>query len=61
MSDKIDHVIEILTKAKRDRRTLVIVAGCVISFGVAVGSIAVYERLIRELDISHDKAFFKKD
>ena len=59
MLDNIDHAIEILNKAKKDKRTFTLVVGCVVSFGVAVGAIAVYERLIRELDVSDGQSYFK--
>lgn len=61
MLDKIDHAIEILAKAKKDKRTFTLVVGCVVSFGVAVGAIAVYERLLRELDVSNGESYFKHD
>ena len=61
MLDKIDHAIEILGKAKTDKRTFVMVVGCAVSFGVAVGAIAIYERLIKELDDTHGKSFFERE
>lgn len=61
MLNKIDHALEILAKAKRDKKTMTMVIGCVISFGVAVGAIAVYEHLIRELDASNGQSYFRRE
>lgn len=61
MSSRLDHVVDILSNAKRDKRTLIIVSGCVISFGVAIGAIAVYERLIKELGANSERSYFKNE
>ncbi len=61
MLDKIDQAVRILANAKKDKKTLITVVGCVISFGVAVGAIAVYERLIKELDDHHGRPFFEQE
>ena len=60
MSSRIQHAIDILDKAKKDKRTFVIAAGCVVSFGVAIGSIALYERLIKEIGVDEEQSYFRK-
>lgn len=60
MSSRIQHAIDILDKAKKDKRTFVIAAGCVVSFGVAIGSIALYERLIKEIGVDGEQSYFRK-
>lgn len=61
MLNRIDHAIDILGKAKKDKRTLTLVIGCVVSFGVAVGAIAVYERLVKELDAGGGQSYFRNE
>lgn len=61
MLNKIDHALEILAKSKRDKKTMSMVIGCVISFGVAVGAIAIYERLMDELDESSERSYFRRE
>lgn len=61
MLNRIDHAIEILGKAKKDKRTLTMVIGCVVSFGVAVGAIAVYEHLVKELDAGSGQSYFRDE
>lgn len=61
MLNRIDHAIEILGKAKKNKHTLALVVGCVISFGVAVGAIAVYERLVKELDAGNGQSYFRNE
>ena len=61
MQDRLEHAIDILSRAKKDKRTLIIVSGCVVSFGVAIGAIAVYERLIKELHSGEDRSYFKSE
>lgn len=61
MLNRIDHAIDILGKAKKDKRTLSLVVGCVVSFGVAVGAIAVYERLVKELDAGGGRSYFRDE
>lgn len=61
MLSRVDHVIDIIDKAKRDKRTLIAVAGCVISFGVAIGAIAVYEHLMKELDAEDGRSYFRNN
>ena len=61
MASRIEHAIDILERAKKDKRTLVIAAGCVISFGVAIGSMALYERLIKEISVDDELSYFKKN
>lgn len=53
MLNKIDYAVEMLFRAKNDKKTLMLSVGCVLAFGVAVGAITVYERLIRELEQTH--------
>ena len=50
MLGRIEYVIEMLFKAKKDKRTYVLSIGCLVAFGVAVGAVAVYESMLRELD-----------
>ena len=61
MSDRLEHAIDILSKARNDKRTLIIVSGCIVSFGVAIGAIAVYERLIKELHAGDERSYFSND
>lgn len=60
MTSRIEHAIDILENAKKDKRTFIIAAGCVISFGVAIGSIALYERLIKEIGVDDEQSYFRK-
>lgn len=50
MLGRIEYVIEMLFKAKKDKRTYILSVGCLVAFGVAVGAVAVYESMLRELD-----------
>lgn len=61
MQGRLEHAIDILSKAKKDKRTLIIVSGCIVSFGVAIGAIAVYERLIKELHSGEERSYFERD
>ena len=60
MINKIDHAIDILSKAKNDKKTMILVVGCVVSFGVAVGAVTVYERLVKELGVGNGHSYFNQ-
>ena len=53
MLNKIDYAVEMLFRAKNDKKTRVLSIGCVVSFGVAVAAVTVYERMLRELEETH--------
>lgn len=57
MLDRIDNVIEMLFKAKKDKQTLVLIIGCLTSFGIAVGAVAVYETMLKELQARNGTAY----
>ena len=53
MLNKIDYAVEMLFRAKNDKKTRVLSIGCVVAFGVAVAAVTVYERMLRELEQTH--------
>ncbi len=50
MLNKIDYAVELLFRAKNDKKTRILSIGCVVAFGVAVASVTVYERMLKELE-----------
>ncbi len=57
MLDRIDNVIEMLFKAKQDKKTMILLISCLTSFGVAVGAVAVYESILKELQERNGTSF----
>lgn len=55
MLNKIDYAVEMLFRAKNDKKTRVLSISCVVSFGVAVAAVTVYERMLRELETTHEE------
>lgn len=53
MLNKIDYAVEMLFRAKNDKKTRTLSIGCVLAFGVAVAAVTVYERMLRELEMTH--------
>lgn len=53
MLNKIDYAVEMLFRAKNDKKTRTLSIGCVVAFGVAVAAVTVYERMLRELELTH--------
>lgn len=53
MLNKIDYAVELLFRAKNDKKTKVLSIGCVVAFGVAVAAVTVYERMLKELEQTH--------
>lgn len=53
MLNKIDYAVELLFRAKNDKKTRILSIGCVVAFGVAVASVTVYERMLKELERTH--------
>lgn len=50
MFDRIDQVVELLLKAKKDKKTTILAIGGLLAFGISVGAVAVYEKILRELE-----------
>lgn len=53
MLNKIDYAVEMLFRAKNDKKTKVLSVGCVVAFGVAVAAVTIYERILKELEQTH--------
>ena len=53
MLNKIDYAVELLFRAKNDKKTRILSIGCVVAFGMAVASVTVYERMLKELEGTH--------
>lgn len=53
MLDKIDNVVEMIFRAKGDKKTLVLAVSGLIAFGVSVGAVAVYEKILHELELDN--------
>lgn len=47
--DRMEKSVKLLLKAKDDKKPFILAVGCLLSFGVAVGAIAIYEHTSKEL------------
>lgn len=52
ITDRVDQAIELIIKARKDKKTFALAVGSLVALSLAVGAISIYERMMAELEDS---------
>lgn len=58
MLERIDKAVDLIARARKDKRTMVLSIGSIVTFCIAVGAIITYDHLLKELDEHENNRHF---